>query len=393
MGQVNSCECAYHCLRTEHSEEGYCALCEKRFSNLRGKDREILKPDEKLVFKSKLDDHIAMDVGDSEPTSPACIAESSQGALRRLDSSHFSANPDAIYRCFHCAKFFYSAQELLTHVSRSAGDGLRAHWSSPTETDGFCGICRRSYSHGVSYHTNSAILHIQRPEISSRDIEIERACDCCVRCGIYFTSGNQKRKHFRDIEHHIMHMQQIGEDPEIEAFKTSLAAFTAYSLGFDECDTLDDSDYSSAGLFPLPPSTLPTPPKIISQRRPDPLASTSTPAIVSLRSAYAPELRVDPTKASLIAAAAQLHQTKHSKSSAIRRNPGHVRDKQRVTVSELFECPLCLENETDIASLPCGHVYGISCIIKTLESDPRCPLCRRPTERKMIRRVSPHASH
>ena len=39
MGQINSSQCSYHYLRTRHSEEGYCALCNERFSNLRDRDR------------------------------------------------------------------------------------------------------------------------------------------------------------------------------------------------------------------------------------------------------------------------------------------------------------------------------------------------------------------
>lgn len=42
MGQINS-NCTFHHLPTEHSEEGYCAPCEERFSALRGRDRDSVR--------------------------------------------------------------------------------------------------------------------------------------------------------------------------------------------------------------------------------------------------------------------------------------------------------------------------------------------------------------
>jgi len=52
-----------------------------------------------------------------------------------------------------------------------------------------------------------------------------------------------------------------------------------------------------------------------------------------------------------------------------------------------FECPLCMDEETDLSSLACGHIFGTECARSALERDVRCPLCRQPSYISDLRRV------
>ena len=56
------------------------------------------------------------------------------------------------------------------------------------------------------------------------------------------------------------------------------------------------------------------------------------------------------------------------------------------------KCPICFEQisikgEHQIASLPCGHVFGCSCIKKWLETSNACPVCQKHTSARMIRMI------
>ena len=180
------------------------------------------------------------------------------------------------------------------------------------------------------------------------------------------------------MEHHILHVQAEldNEADELD----------------DDSDSFEDLACLSAELFPEPPSASGSTSTSTSGH-----AFKSTKSVISLNSAYAPELRMSrlgplPSGSTFVA------------------GPGSY--MHLVTIGEQFECPLCLENEMDIASLPCGHVFGYEyvsltsliplttyilhmfssrCIHKTILSDPRCPLCRRPADIRNIRRVQPDA--
>lgn len=139
-------------------------------------------------------------------------------------------------------------------------------------------------------------------------------------------------KHFIDIEYHILHVQvELDNQADLQ----------------DDYGGFEDLEYPSAHLFPAPPSTLPIPaqPSITTSKTTPFLKPTSS--AIPLNSSYAPELRVAPPPRGP-------GDSQASSSLGARPSSG----MPIVTVEEQFECPLCLENETDIASLPCGHVYG-----------------------------------
>lgn len=51
------------------------------------------------------------------------------------------------------------------------------------------------------------------------------------------------------------------------------------------------------------------------------------------------------------------------------------------TVSALqtgdLECPLCLRIYWDPDVTPCGHTFCSNCLERTLDHDPKCPLCKQ----------------
>lgn len=58
-----------------------------------------------------------------------------------------------------------------------------------------------------------------------------------------------------------------------------------------------------------------------------------------------------------------------------------------VEKQSVYECPLCMDEETDISSLACGHIFGTECARSALERDRRCPMCRQPSNICDLRRV------
>ncbi len=74
-----------------------------------------------------------------------------------------------------------------------------------------------------------------------------------------------------------------------------------------------------------------------------------------------------------------------------------------VEKQSVYECPLCMDEETDISSLACGHIFGTECVYEiqyiylshnsqrcarsALERDRRCPMCRQPSNISDLRRV------
>ena len=41
-----------------------------------------------------------------------------------------------------------------------------------------------------------------------------------------------------------------------------------------------------------------------------------------------------------------------------------------------LECPLCLRIYWEPDVTPCGHTYCSNCLERTLDHDPKCPLCK-----------------
>ncbi|KLO12942.1 hypothetical protein SCHPADRAFT_392725 [Schizopora paradoxa] len=52
-----------------------------------------------------------------------------------------------------------------------------------------------------------------------------------------------------------------------------------------------------------------------------------------------------------------------------------------------YECPLCMEEEYDLSTLACGHIFGTECARTALQRDRRCPLCRQPSVIGDLRRI------
>ncbi|KAL5523143.1 RNF4 [Sanghuangporus sanghuang] len=371
MGQINSlnCQCSYHSLRTRHSEEGYCTLCQERFSSLRGRDipNEESEDLKKKAFTSK------------ELNSNENMRGFSDRTQSLPQARFYLPVPDLIYKCEQCPRFFYSMKQLSEHTAfPQAGHAWNARFSEvggpvPDKIFRDLSICR------IMDRLDASLLHLQRPEISKKDLETERQHICCVRCGIYFASREQKRKHFRDVEDYIM---------RVEA-KDNTVWDDAISMNRE-----DPADPKSPPrtLFPLPPSMMdtssPTRPSSVSRiHATSPLSDPlpAFPAFVSYSSPYIPELRAGFCEIQQLPPLAYRLGASFPHSSLGSSSSGPT--AKMIRVSDDFECSLCLENEKDVSSLPCGHVFGTTCIYKTLDSDPRCPLCRRPAERHSVKRL------
>lgn len=54
-----------------------------------------------------------------------------------------------------------------------------------------------------------------------------------------------------------------------------------------------------------------------------------------------------------------------------------------------LKCAICFENmETNnVSSVPCGHIFCLECIEKSLKRLESCPSCRTPTDAKSLRRI------
>ncbi|KAL5522726.1 hypothetical protein ACEPAG_8744 [Sanghuangporus baumii] len=366
-----SCQCSYHSLRTRHSEEGYCTLCQERFSNLRGRN---IPNEESDDLKKK--DFISKELNSNE---------NSRGFSDRTQSlpqtRFYVPDPDLIYKCEQCQRFFYSLKQLSEHMeSPQARHAWNARFSEvggpvPDKIFRDLSICR------MFDRLDASLSHLQRPEISKKDLETERQHVCCVRCGIYFFSREQKRKHFRDVEDYIMRVEAKDDIAWDDAISTNAE---------DPVDPM----CPSAALFPLPPSVIHTSrttqpflaSRIIhatSPMLPDPLPAF--PPFVSHSSPYIPELRAGFCDMQQLPPLTYRFGTSFPHSNLGSSSSGPK--AKTIRVPDDFECSLCLENEKDVSSLPCGHIFGTTCIYKTLDSDPRCPLCRRPAETYSVKRL------
>jgi len=53
----------------------------------------------------------------------------------------------------------------------------------------------------------------------------------------------------------------------------------------------------------------------------------------------------------------------------------------------VFECPVCMEEQSHLSSVPCGHLFCTSCIRAALKADKRCPVCRSSARETDLRRT------
>jgi len=52
-----------------------------------------------------------------------------------------------------------------------------------------------------------------------------------------------------------------------------------------------------------------------------------------------------------------------------------------------YSCPLCWEPRAHLTSTKCGHVFCTTCILKAIGNKTECPVCRRPAQRRELRRI------
>lgn len=100
---------------------------------------------------------------------------------------------------------------------------------------------------------------------------------------------------------------------------------------------------------------------------------------------------------------------KESKDAKHASDSGNGKDDGRTPA---FRCPICMESEEDLSSVPCGHVFctpyvdlspcllalqwstdnfwGPRCIKSLLSSDERCPVCRAPALEGDLRKIFFH---
>ena len=67
-----------------------------------------------------------------------------------------------------------------------------------------------------------------------------------------------------------------------------------------------------------------------------------------------------------------------------------LRKRSREEVDEVRDCPICFERWENggahrLASLACGHLFGLSCIQKWVAQRRACPSCQRPARPKDVR--------
>lgn len=67
-----------------------------------------------------------------------------------------------------------------------------------------------------------------------------------------------------------------------------------------------------------------------------------------------------------------------------------IKNQQKFEAPEVTQfsgkslCPLCLDVRINSAATFCGHVFCWECIMKNLEINPDCPICREPISRSRI---------
>lgn len=213
---------------------------------------------------------------------------------------------------------------------------------------------------------DASLLHIQRPEVSGKDLETERQHVCCVRCGIYFGTRERKRKvneiivypqiiltlassqHFRAVDDYIMRVEAGGN---------------SLRVGTNRDDAQVKIEYPSAALFPPPPSTAIsslTHPSFDPRAHSNSDARATVPVAVSHGSPYIPELRSSICEMGrLPPLAARFGRTLFASASG---TPSDSSVAKHIRIPDDFECPLCLDNETDVSSLPCGHIFCSECV-------------------------------
>ncbi|KAI0523030.1 hypothetical protein KFK09_005420 [Dendrobium nobile] len=74
---------------------------------------------------------------------------------------------------------------------------------------------------------------------------------------------------------------------------------------------------------------------------------------------------------------------------AKRRNAANHRTVQEIVVPKepVFSCPICMSSLVDPCSTICGHIFCQTCIKQALQSQKKCPTCRRKLTANNFHRV------
>lgn len=198
-------------------------------------------------------------------------------------------------------------------------------------------------------------------EMSKRELETERQLVCCTRCRIYFKSNEEKHEvsvfiALPGLYSYLLpsqHFRNADFFHDVEGLRNRSTQDDMFGIHGHF-----DFDYLSGHLSLLPPSARRISP---TQRRlaprthsvfasPDPLAASQD--VESHRSPDRPELR------------AGLCEVRHRPSPDARNATTVSRSSSEIssssTAAEIpdgYECPLCLENQKNLSSLPCGHIF------------------------------------
>jgi len=62
-------------------------------------------------------------------------------------------------------------------------------------------------------------------------------------------------------------------------------------------------------------------------------------------------------------------------------------NKQEELQGLQIKCAICLESPTDISATACGHIFCRFCINQAIKAQKMCSLCRRPLNKRQIRRL------
>lgn len=57
----------------------------------------------------------------------------------------------------------------------------------------------------------------------------------------------------------------------------------------------------------------------------------------------------------------------------------HAHSSTQKVYNKNEPCPICLDEMHELITLPCGHQYHVNCSnrLKSSESIPKCPICRK----------------
>jgi len=64
-----------------------------------------------------------------------------------------------------------------------------------------------------------------------------------------------------------------------------------------------------------------------------------------------------------------------------------AKPNRKSSEGRVFECPVCMEEQSHLSSMPCGHLFCTSCIRAALQANERCPICCSSARETDLRRI------